>query len=644
LLCSATQLMAAREEVEIVQNVADQSLRRLAGRGITFPDGREPLAAFDAHGRELVWREHHRESDETGGKHVFYRLYLVGEGYEAEFEQAEVALHYEADGRLYMVNGRQYTNVAVSNRPDFDAVDATVRARHMLKNFTRRGHNEDDTVASAIEGAGAAKLRIRDTDGELRYVWHLRVTHGDHPAHEVVVDASTEQIVASVTPERGSNCFPDSQTSVTATGIPQRAGISNRVLGATVANPARAVRAPYTGGGTYSHEAFWAAGPLLAVHQGMPSNDTNELLGWQCIDPYTSQQMGYTLMGLNTSGGVPTYTDYFYNSTNLLFHGKSGADALYHTRQTMLAFSTMGRNSWDGAGSNATVVVDSNSTDARGAAFRVGPRNSWDPPGASVGIGFGGDYLAASAALDVIAHEWGHGVTYSMDKFTRTTGYTVSDQLDEGFADVIGNIVEKMRQTTAGYGAEQSSDWTMHEDQSGNDPEPGVSPEPLTILAYSRGARDDGSNGHVWKSYGGTTPAAVMDKIHFEDPDVSLTTEPHTNGNMLVMAMRLMTEGTRNPLCIRYSATIGCAVTDPERYALGFTNARKIMWNTLPLLPKDPTWLQVANKAIHSAYIQMKACGASPTYVPVTEQKAVRAAFRGIGIEPTEPIREACGL
>lgn len=625
LLGSALQAREA-DRLHVTQNVADGAVQQLAGRGITLAGGRVSQPAYDVHGRELVWREDHRVRDERGGEHVFYKQYLVGNGLEAQIEGSDVGVHYEPDGRLDFVNGTQFDDVIVTNGVEVDAIGATLRARQSMQTFARMRIGTEETLETARREAGRAKLQVRDVDGELRYVWRVSVSHEGHGKHDVIIDAQTQRIIRTDDTMRANNCFPDSMTIVTAVGKPVRPEITtNRSLGATLANPARTPRPGYTGG-TYTHEGFWAAGPLLAVHQQLTSTNQNDLLGWQCIDPYTSTQMGYTLMALNkNASNVPQYDD------SGPFKGRAGGDALHHTRQTMLAFSTMGRNSWDGAGANATVVIEAQSAGSNQAFFDPSGTAPWDPPGAFVGIGKGVNYYSPAASLDVVAHEWGHGVTYTHPGFVRS-GNTVADQLDEGFADVIGNIVEKLRQPS-GNGLEQSSDWTMHEDVSGADP------DRAGYLAYARGARDDGTLGHVWAVVSGTNPARTKDKIHVSDPDVTNTTFPHTTGNLLVMAMRLIAEGGSNPLCARVPSPITtCTSVTP----LGFTNARKVMWNTLPNITSTASWVDVANGAMRAAYSQFKACGASPTYVPVTEQTAVRDAFIGVGITPTEAIKYTC--
>ncbi len=631
MLLSSSAWGADPEQMWITENVAEAAARELEGRGISL-DGRASQRAFDVHGREIVWREHHRVSDERGGTHLFYRQYVVdGARIDAEIDGTEVGVHYDHEGRLDFVNGTQYSDVMITNGPEIDGIDAARRARQTTRSFALINGDANDIpidLANAEQHRGA--LQVVNVDGELRFVWRVTVLDGAEEPRDVVVDAQDQRVISGLAHSRHNNCYPDQQNHVAARGKPVRSGIIDRFLGATTAIP---FRAPVTGGPgarVYSHEGFWVVSPLQAVHQQLRTATDQQQ--WNC------QQTGYSLMALNTNtSGQPYYID------DGIFKGTAGGDAMYHTRQTMLAFSTMGRNSWNGSGANATVVIDSYMSHdvSDQAVFRATPRSQWDPPGASVGIARAQNYYNQAASLDVIAHEWGHGVLATHPNFPRTiSDNTVSDQLDEGFADVIGNIVEKLRQPAEnvpdplGRAAqlERSSDWTMHEDASGSDG---------GYLAYARGAVDDGTTGHVWKGNNNYTPAASKNRLHFSDPDTTDDTQPHTWGNMLVVVLRLLTEGGDNPLCDRPAPNPITTCNDVT--ALGFTKARKVLWNTLPNLPRGAsTWQQVANAAVRAAYSQFKMCNASPVYVPVFEQEQTKLAFEAIGLTVTEPIRQTC--
>ena len=639
VLCLAgTALATDTSSMFLDEAVLDRAAAELAGSGITLPDGRVSKAALDAHGRGVVWREQRSSNDERGGKHVFYRQYVVEDGVETELVGSDMGFHYDADGRLTSVAGTQYRNVMVTNTPQIDADGASEKARQALSSFARAGR----TVGTPRGG----RLQIRPSaDGNLRYVWRVRHIEGSDD-RTVYVDAQSGQVLGIGNGARNNNCYPDSMTHVSAVGIPVRAS-GTRTLGATP-----------TSRGSYTHEAFWGIGPLLAVHQQVPASSS-----WQCIS--TPSNASYSLVAINSPGGTPTYDD------TTPFKGRAAGDALYHTYQTMQAFSTMGWSSWDGQSSNATAVIESSYAATNQAKFVTAEEHDTTthpnlPPGASVAVGLTSNRWSMAAALDVMAHEWGHGVTYTRAELPVDgppgTDTTIAQQLDEGFADVIGNIVERLRHSTpsgftmqAGDADEQAiplekaGDWTIHEDVAGYTNSP-----TNTILGYARGAKDDGPNGHYYPNQAGTLGSAIKDRLHKNDPDVPVTPYgPHDHGNMLVVVLKLLTEGGKNPLCYRTSGVPSFCSSAPTVTALGFTAARKILWDTIARIPTDAYWEDpvggpaapsrvVGNHAMEAAYQLNKMCNASPVYVPTAEQQAVKDAFTNIGYTPTQAVKTTC--
>ena len=628
LLTAAVASSAAeRTSIFLTGGDAGRAAVELVGRGIVFPDGRLSQAAADAHGRAIIWKEHRRSSDEAGGRHVFYRQYLAGYGVEAELVGSDMGFHYDANGVLTSVAGSQYRDVMVANTPHIDPVDAYGRARRSLVSFARIG-GDIPADADPAESARRGTLQVaQGNDGALRYMWRVRLGQNRDGVDTVYVDAQSEQVHGQTDAARKNNCYPDTLSSVSANGVPVRVS-GTRAIGATPLTYAR---------GTYSHEAFWAAGPLLAVHQEVPAGTS-----WQCN--YSTSYAGYSLVAINNVGGVPTYDD------TTTFKGRAAGDAIYHTRQTMLAFSTMGWNSWDGAGSNATAIIESSYAGNDTGRFVVPdhPTQNNLPPGAAVAIGPSNNYYSMAAALDVVAHEWGHGVNLTRADFPvdslDATEKQIANEMEEGFADVIGNIVERLRQTAGADNVlERSGDWTIHEDVAGTYNNGIYS----NALGYARGARDDGTAGHYYVSKTNTLGTAIKDKLHKDDPDVTNATAPHTQGNMLVVVLRLLTDGGKNPLCSRSTPPAFCS-TAPTVTAVTFTKARKIMWDTIARVPSTVKWtstdpaLVVANHAMEAAYQLNKMCNASPVYVPVAEQQAVYNAFANIGYPPTNAIKQTC--
>jgi hypothetical protein len=199
----------------------------------------------------------------------------------------------------------------------------------------------------------------------------------------------------------------------------------------------------------------------------------------------------------------------------------------------------------------------------------------------------------AAAALDVIAHEWGHGLVHA------TAGAdSFDDELNEGFADVVGYSVEWLQQA-AGSGYERA-DWKFYEDDPPMDRRVDV---------------DDGVGGYSYHKNDDADPAKW----------------PHGPGNRLPVALRLLSDGGHNPLVDsgRCNTTTmpGC---DTEIAGVGIEDASKILVRTLTVYCTSSTaWEDLANLAKKAAYDLFRHCSfcESADY----EQQAVLDAFQAIG-------------
>lgn len=594
--------------VTIDDDIPANALREIVGSGIVLPDGAATEPAQDSDGRAIVWKEHKRGTDPDGGLHVLYRQFLVAAGVEAELVGAEIGLHYEPSGRLQLLHGTQFQSVLVVN-------DAS-----------HEPSKEDPHIDALSLQRRVLEVRTDEPSGAQRFVWRLPVRDVGLSV-DVLMDAQSGAVVAANDTMRLNACYPDSMSAVSAKGVPVRAGSG------LPANMIRWLGATPSDRNGYTHEAFWPAGPLLAVHQWMPLNDS-AYEDFRCEDEPGKQ---YGLVPLSMSGGYPIYTD------DNLFWGRAAGDAMYNTYLTMDAFWRLGRNSWDGNWGNATVIIDSpsvlNLTDTAWFApgYPTGLTPPGMPPGASVNIAPESNYWNAAASLDWIAHEWGHGVTdgrFDLNTF-------VGRSMDEGFSDIIATIVEKTQQPPNANSSppwailEQSADWVMHEDAAQG--------------GYARGAEDDGPAGHTWVARMGAS-RTFRDMIHRQDPDVAPAGQGHTNGNMLVMAMRMMSEGGKNPICGRPPNPPGAApfqgcpaqepgpngttINNPPIAGIGFPKASRIWWHAVTngFVGAGTTWENIANSMLLSARSVYRRCPNSPA---LAEQNAVILAFRYIGYPGT---------
>ena len=614
-------------DITIVDDIAANAQRQLVGSGIQLPGGAATKAAHDSRGRAIAWREQKRNVDPEGALHVLYRQYVVAADAEAELVGAEVGLHYDQSGALQAVHGTQFQSVRAVNNPTLARGKAATHAINALREHAR-AHSM--TIADIdrlyAPQMGVLEVRTDERSGVQRFVWRMP-TRDAGLFVDVLIDAQSEAVIATNDTMRLNACYPDSLTSTDAQGRPVRAGnglssTAIRWIGAT----------PSSRNG-YTHEAFWSVGnaPLFAVHQWMPLNAANasSYTPYRCADQSGKQ---YGLIPLPTgSNGYPMYDN------DTLFEGRAAGDAMYNTFLTMDAFYRLGRNSWDGNYGNATVVINSpsaeNYTDTAWFApgYTVqGQTPSGMPPGASINIAPAVSYWNAAASLDWIAHEWGHGVTEGQFDLNTAAGRTMS----EGISDVIANIVEKMQQPTTTATIpwsvlETSSDWVMHEDAGQG--------------SYARGAEDDGTTGHTWVARAGGTSRVFRDRIHRQDPEFT-PTGSHTDGNMLVMAMRLMSAGNKNPICARVSTAQGCPATEPgpnnttltnsSITGIGFDKTSKIWWNAITnaYIGSGTNLDNVANAMLLAARSSYQRCPATPA---LAEQNAVILAFRYIGYPGT---------
>ncbi|HEX6899886.1 MAG TPA: hypothetical protein VF789_09235 [Thermoanaerobaculia bacterium] len=546
-----------------VTDIAERAAQEMVGHGVPLPGGRSGQISSTTAGSEIVWREVRDETDSRGGRHVFYSQHVIDRGIEAELFGSEIGLHYSASGELRNVGGRQFTSVSISNRPAFTAAQAVDRALQRLRSHPgfRPGSSADLLPSQRAYRKANTRLKLVQSGDTFRYAYFTFANDERGVEHNVVIDAQSEEVLAVSKARVGNNCNPTGPwTSVNARGIPVRPELRGTVTRSLKANVAPN-RSPFT------HEGFYYATPTISALQ----ETNNPTFACGGVTP------AYTLIPLSVDGttGYPTYRNVGE------WQGSAAGDAMYHTYQTMQALISLGRNGWDNNFGDANIVVESTLlTDA--ATFVMDPEGDPRlPPTPSVAIGRAVRFYSNAAALDVVGHEWGHGVVMTTANFPYET--LVGAQLHEGFADVIGQAVEKLRQP-AGAGLERSSDWTLHEDNG--------------TSGYARGALDDGTAGHRWYGFpctpgelhccNGTYCYTFNDKLHREDePGTDTIWDPHARGNMLSVVLRLLSEGGRNPICSRLPALSGCTTTVQ---ALGVSGAARILLNTLSYTPSTARW------------------------------------------------------
>lgn len=592
--------------VFLAEDVPAQAGKVLVGRGIPLPDGLSTPASVDGRGNQIVWRLIREHTDARGGRHAFYRQDLVSGSTVAELYGSEVGLHYSKAGKLWTAAGNQFTAAVPTNRVTFSAADAIERVvlrLHEHPTFFPEPPGRITAEQRAWRTANTGLKLVGTGPATFRYAWFTFANDVNGVEHGVVIDAETEEILAIGELHPSSNCHPTTPwQSVAAVGEPVRPDLRNsgvrRSLRANVTNDRPA---PFT------REAFWQYGPLVSITQET-DNDA-----FQC-DPNVTGP-AYTLYPVAVDGTTPTYRD-----RGDEWQGSAAGDALHNTIETMAAFNTLGRSSWNGLNGDANVVLQSTfGGDVPDQAFfrMTGSGDPRVPPTPFLGIGRALDFHNTAAALDVIAHEWGHGVIFSSANFPCTTAGSIGCQMHEGFADVIGTTVEKLRQP-AGNQPEQSSDWTIHEDNGAG--------------GYHRGAEDD-VDGHGWVRLNGTE-ARFNHFVHRQDitgaeNNLAAQQQQHARGTMLHMVLRLMSNGGENPICSREPTYQGCGTISAS---VGVAKASQILFDTVAYYaPSTAHWAELATYASVAAFDLYSDCTASPLYHASGEQIAVHRSFEKIG-------------
>lgn len=556
----------------------------------------------DAAGREVVWRVVKDGIDNDGLRHVVYQQYLLTPE-PVELSGSGVILHYDNRGALMAANGRQFRDVRPSNKPRFTAGEAPARARARLE---LDGPFQPESVLQLTEEkrahfASTTTLKIVQLGDQYRFAYFTVANDVEGVPHDVVIDAETAEVLASTPSNPGYNCNPtEPWQSYNAQSIPVRPELS------AVRRSLKANYAPYRPY-PFNYEGFYYNTPAMSVLQETATT------AFLCD---TNATRSYTLFPLMTDSGVPVYRD----RAGYEWRGNAAGDALFNTNETMRALATMGRSSWNGSGGDANIIVESTFVAGTDNAYFIN-QSGGDPrlpPTRAVIINPSNLFYNLAAGLDIVAHEWGHGVIFTSSNFDRNT--LVGRQLHEGFADVIGQAVEKTRQLT-GTGLERSSDWHIGEDASTADPLTGVT-------TYIRsGEVDDQAGGHLWRGPNGST--LVDHKMHREDDLGENNTFGHDRGNQLNVAFRLLASGGTNPVCTRISTAQGCGTT---MTGIGFTKARAILFDALQwYLAPGSQWADLADAANLAAYSRYNKCGVDPYWNASAEQAAVDNAFTRIG-------------
>jgi hypothetical protein len=543
-------------------------------------------------GGTVFWKMTRDNVDDEGMRHRFYRQYYVpppdpANAISEEVSNgawmvgAEVGLHYDGNGLLVFAFGTQFEDVGSTNVPSIDtAAEARIVARDAVLDGTGFTPREAQDLTSATPGAQLSRTELLlHNSGErdsFDFVWEAPITDVSGVEKVATINAQSGTLIALEDRTVWSVCAPNSNDQDSAVGVPQNPSISDRSVWATETDDR---------GATFSHEAHKissGSNPDIQVFYGLDDDP--------CSD---SGVQDYSLMPVKTISGSPMYDDYTSPDS---VPGTIGADAIYFTYKTMATFNAFGRDGWDDDGSVAKVVVDAICPSGKedNAMFAYSGTYDYVPtPGVAICPADAEDFSPA-AAIDIVAHEWGHGVIFT------SAGWSYSGDgkiYHEGFADIIGHAVEWYNQSP-GSGDERA-EWKFGEDRDASQ-----------ATWWRRADDDDGLGGHSY---------------HADDPPGSAS-DPYQNGLPLSVAQYLMSEGGYNPVCDRLDELDGC---DVEVEEIGATAASRILFKALTTYATSSSdWEDFGPLAKVAAYFLYKSC---PGDNAATEQQTALDAFEAIG-------------
>lgn len=481
------------------------------------------------------WRRYREATTPEGTSHTFYeQRYAPGkagaafeDGVPAEgvkISGGYLAYHATNEFGAYLVVGTVFDEIADIRKPTITSREDAVFAA-----ADRAGENGLLNVAYELYGRQERLTELQAKTelwlhpvkggGAFGYAWHVPVLTDSGGAIPVYLDAESGEILhVSESPRWDNACNPDNFSGQMAvTGTPQRTLLGSFPLTAT----------PSSAGGERCGNAFMPQTgviPSIQILRGTLQYPTPCATGLRYTQAYAICP-GVT--------GSPVYDNVevfnpLYNGQYQCTPGRQVTDAMRHALTTFNVFwYVLGRQGIAGSGVPFRVVVDARCTaghwdasfertgsaDAPAGSVRVCGQPS-DPPVSPTALGCG-DYdtqIRHGVALDIIAHEIGHGVVFN------TTGMDyvyngIEGAIHEGFADIFGHGVEWMQPSPR---PGEVPDWTGGEDF-------GLPPRRVDV--------DEGN-------------------LKFFYSDEQHDGSPHARGSMLPVAMRLLGAGGTNPACL----------------------------------------------------------------------------------------------
>lgn len=373
------------------------------------------------------------EVDELGMTHARFQQMTHG----VPVVGAELYAHYDAAGRITSIDATYVAGLEnIDVQPTIDAKASAEAVKAEIASQTKVDvamltANEPKLVVFALGGDPASARGQDSRTARLAYEHKVRAVFGDEPAIWVItVDAKTGEVL-----ERFNNLMTIE-------------GSGTSVLGVT-----KTFQVTQSGGGYVMSDATRGGG----------------------IRTYTAGNQ-QTAPGSNVSSTTLTQWDRTAAGPGAAVDAHVNAAAVYDYYKNKHA-----RNAIDGTG-GALV-----STAHFGSQF---DNAFWDPDLNQMAYGDGGQlFRPLSAGLDVVAHEFTHGVTSSTSNL-RYQGQ--SGALNESVSDIFGAFIEHSVK------ADATKNWTMGEDiakQAGllrDFKNPAAGDQPAHMTKYVNTQQDSG--------------------------------------------------------------------------------------------------------------------------------------------------------
>ncbi len=598
------------------------------------------------------WQKRKEMTDPSGVHHVFYQLVIrpgsaLAENLSSRYAEGipingiELGFHYTPQGPLLMIQGHQLERFETVNRAVVgDEYQAYVLAQDQLDADPRYELDDRLTWSQEMIDQQIAHARlVAEPAGDgtsFRFVWEVPSITVSGESIVATMDAGDGRILGTRRTDPMSLPYPNPNREC------QKDEDGARVGGPVYALEGRPVVIP-------SPTAYASVlDPLLSDFPEYPYQAYDPGLGYPPIviwmglhenqfcptAAYNPHRVIVPVDG--TVGGIgagPTWNQVddlrFESVSPTNWKGIPGAvagTASFNTRTVMNALQNILRlNGIDDNGMLCQVVVDAYHVHVGGrynsAQFGVGTSNISRPEDSVViypaeDLADGTNVISLATALDVVAHEWFHGVEKHIagwhDQSSEPTD-ELPDQhnlyIAEGLADVFGHAVEWWENGAP-------TDWYMGEDS--NKP-------------HRRA--DDPDCGRC-----------ISYRLHMDDS----SNNSNSVGNLLAVVQYLLTEGGTNPHCnhtdpSEWPSGLDCSISvtplETDRFQ-AMRGATYVLLRTVFYMDTSPSFQELVNAATCTTWHEFYRCRTEDPSDPncgvlsdsLDEQDAVMDAFEAVGI------------